>query len=199
MTGDEQADIDNIDALNARKYKPLTPEQRLQKQQKFLKAYGECGVVKFACKAAGISRQTYKNWRDTDESFQAQLPDTKDDANDTLEYAAFEQAVIGIYEPLVSMGQPVYEQIPMLDGNGDPILDSKGRPKMKRGKLLTRRVLAPSLLQTLLKANMPEKYKDKQQVEHSGSVDINGAKDSLLEKLKSMERSGDQLSRQTTE
>lgn len=164
-------DLDNIDALNAHinaKYKPLTPEQRLGKQQRFLKAYAEHGVVKYACKYAGISRQTYKNWRDNDPAFATLLPEVIEDAHDTLEHAAYEQAVTGIYEPLVSMGQPVYEHIPVLEKNGEPVLDSKGRPKMKRGKLMTKRVLAPSLLQTLLKANLPEKYKDKQSMELTG-------------------------------
>ncbi len=168
---DEQANIDNIDALNARdkaKYKPLKPEQRVKKQERFLKALGEHGVVKFACKYAGISRQTYKNWKDNDEAFKALLPDTYDERNDTLEYAAYEQAVIGIFEPLMSMGQVAYEQIPVLDKNGEPELDSRGRPKMKRGKMHTHRILAPSLLQTLLKANMPEKYKERVQNEHTG-------------------------------
>lgn len=160
--------IDDIDALNARKYRPLTPEQRVKKQQQFLKALGEHGVVKYACKSAGISRQTYKNWRDTDAAFREQLAEAREEANDTLEHAAYEQAVVGIFEPLVSMGQPVYEQIPILDENGESVLDAKGRPKTKRGKMLTRRAMAPSLLQTLLKANMPEKYKDRVVQEHTG-------------------------------
>ncbi len=188
---EEQANIDILDALNARKYRPLTPEQRARKQQIFLKAYGEHGVVKYACKAAGVSRQTYKNWRDTDEAFKAQLPEAREEVCDTLEHAAYEQAVVGVFEPLVSMGQPVYEQIPVLDSQGEPELDSKGRPKMKRGAMLTRRVLSATLLQTLLKANMPEKYKDKQQVEHSGSIDVAGARELLQAKINALREQGE--------
>jgi hypothetical protein len=40
------------------------------------------------------------------------------------------------------------------------------------------------------KARMPE-YRDKQQVEHSGNIDITGAKDSLLNKLAQATRSQD--------
>jgi hypothetical protein len=176
------SDIDNIDALNARdkaKYKPLTPEQRAKKQERFLKALGEHGVVKAACKYAGISRQTYKNWRDHDEAFQSQLPDVYEERNDTLEYAAYEQAVIGVFEPLVSMGQPVYELIPVLDKNGDPVLDRKGKPKTER-KMLTRRVLAPSLLQTLLKAHLPEKYKDRSSVDLHANVSTPADRNQML-------------------
>lgn len=165
---DEQADIDNIDALNARKYKPLTPEERLRKQQRFLKAYGEHGVVKYACKSAGISRQTYKNWRDTDEWFKAQLPDVKEDANDTLEHAAYIQAVEGVDEPALSMGRLVYEDEPVLGEDKKPVLDKKGNPVTKRGKPVVVKKYSPQLLITLLKANMPEKYKDKVIQEHTG-------------------------------
>lgn len=169
----EQTDSTISTTLNTHKAPvPLTQKQREAKQQKFLNVYSEVGVVKYACKAAGINRSTYKYWRDHDEAFRTRLLEAKEEANDTLEHAAYEQAVTGIYEPIVSMGQPVYEQIPVLDKNGEPELDSRGRPKMKRGKMLMKRVLAPSLLQTLLKANMPEKYKDKQHLEHSGALTI---------------------------
>jgi len=159
----------NPATLNARKaMAPLTPKQREIKQKKFLKAYSEIGIVKYACQVAGISRTTYKYWRDHDEAFSAQLEEAREEANDSLEYAAHEQAVIGIFEPVVSMGRIVYEEIPVLDEQGNPVLDEKGRPKTKQGEPRMRRVLAPSLLQTLLKANMPDKYKDKQKLELTG-------------------------------
>jgi hypothetical protein len=183
---DEQADIDYIDALNARKYKPLTPEQRLRKQQRFLKAYGEHGVVKYACKFAGISRQTYKNWRDNDKEFQAQLPDVKEDAHDTLEFAAYTQAVDGVDEPAISMGQVVYEYEPELDENGEQVYDNRGKPVMKRGNMVTIKKYSPQVLITLLKANMPEKYRERTQMELSGSIDVTGARDLLERKLQAL-------------
>lgn len=162
---DEQQ-FDKSDTLNVYE-ETLSP-----KQKKFLKAYRECGVIKYACQIARIHRSTFYEWRDNNENFKACLLYAQDDAHDVLEYSAREQAVIGIFEPLVSAGQPVYEQIPVLDDDGKPVLDSRDRPVYKRGKLLTKRVLAPSLLQTLLKANLPEKYKDKQSIDHSGSIDF---------------------------
>lgn len=161
---EDQADtnFDNFDTANAR-IELLSP-----KQKKFLKAYGECGVVKYACKFAGIHRTTYYVWRDRDENFKACLPDAEADAGDTLEYAAYLQGVEGVSEPLVSMGQPVYEQTPMLDESGNPMLDGRGKPIMKRGKLLTVKKYSPQLLIKLLQARMPEKYKEKASVEHTG-------------------------------
>lgn len=163
--------IDNIDILNARdtaKYKPLTPGERIKKQERFLKAMGEHGTVKFACKYAGISRQTYKNWRDTDEAFKAQLPDAELERNDTLEYSAFSQAVDGVPSYVVSQGKIVYHEIPVFNEDGTPKLDAHGYEVMKRGEPIIERKYAPNLLITLLKANMPEKYRERITNEHTG-------------------------------
>lgn len=150
------------DSLNAR-MSALSP-----KQKKFLKAYGECGVIKYACKVAGIHRSTFYDWRDHDEDFKACLPFAGDDADDTLEYAAYAQGVVGTEEPAISMGQLVYEYEEMLNEEGKPIFDHKGRPVMKRGKQVMIKKYSPQLLITLLKARMPEKYKDRVSQEHSG-------------------------------
>lgn len=159
---DEQ-DIANLDTSNA-KYAPLTPSQRAKKQATFLRALGKHGVVKVACRAAGISRTTYKNWRDTDEDFKAKLPDALDERNDTLEYAAYTQAVEGVPSHVVSQGRIVYSEVPAKNADGTPKLDANGEPVMKRGKPLIERKYAPNLLQTLLKATMPEKYKDRHEL-----------------------------------
>lgn len=161
---------DTSDTSNARTRNRLTPEeQRTRKQDRFLKAYRESGNIKASCKAAGIHRSTYYAWRDHDEVFQVRLPDAIEDACDTLEYAAYERAVKGIEVPLMSMGRVVYEEIPDLDKEGKPLTDKHGQPLMKRGKMLTERKYSDSLLTTLLKANLPKKYKDK--VEHVGKDD----------------------------
>jgi hypothetical protein len=148
---------------------PLSPEQRERKQARFLKAYRESGNIKASCKAAGINRSTFYDWRDHDEVFQAQLPDAMEDARDTLEYAAYERAVKGIESPVVSMGRIVYEEVPVLDEHGKPQQDEHGKPLMQHGKPLMERKYSDALLTTLLKANLPKKYKDK--VEHTGKDD----------------------------
>lgn len=145
---------------------PLTQEQRARKQQRFLRAYRDVGIIKAACKAAGIDRSTYYDWRDHDEDFKKHLPDARDEANETLEYAAYAQAVLGVESPVVSMGRLVYEEIPAKNEDGSPKLDKHGEQAYIRGKLVTERKYAPSLLITLLKANMPEKYKER--LEHTG-------------------------------
>ncbi len=160
-----ELDLDSLDSSNAR-YKPLTPAQRLSKQRKFLTAYSRVGIVKVACKAAGISRQTYYAWRDKDAAFKTQLPDVEQDANEALESAAYDRAVQGVPSFVVSMGRMVYEEIPVLNKDGTPKLDHEGKQIMLRGKPLIERKYSDSLLTTLLKARMPEKYKER--LEHTG-------------------------------
>lgn len=190
MSEDQQG-IDNIDTLNARK-RPLTPEQRARKQQRFLKVYGETANIKASCKSAGVSRQTFYNWRDDDEAFKSQLVDADEDANDTLEYAAYDRGVLGVESYVVSQGRIVYEDILVFDESGEPLLDDKGNQTTKRGKPLVERKFSDSLLITKLKARMPEKYKDKQQVEHSGSIDVGGAKELLMQRLERMRGSNNE-------
>jgi hypothetical protein len=124
----DERHLDKSDSQNARD--ALSP-----KQKKFLKAYGECGVVKYACQIAGIHRSTFYDWRERDENFKKCLPDVEADADDTLEFAAYQQSVEGMEEPAISAGQVVYEYEPLLDDGGNQIFDSKGKPDKKRGKM----------------------------------------------------------------
>lgn len=165
----EQQDIHTSirSRVRGRSTRPLSAEERKKKQEKFLKALSEVGIIKYACQVAEIDRKTYDNWKNNDAKFAALLPDAQTDANDTLEFAAFEQSVLGMEEPAISAGQVVYEYEPVLDANGEQTYD-RGKPVMKRGSMVTIKKYSPQLLITLLKARMPEKYKDKQQIEHSG-------------------------------
>lgn len=140
---------------------PYSPEERVRKQQRFLKLYRECANIKASCKAAGINRSTFYDWRDNDPEFAAQLSEADKDADDTAEFALYDRAIKGVESYVVSNGRVVY-------------LDDKP---------LKERKYSDGLLTTLLKARMPEKYKDKQHVEHSGGIDITGARDSLMGKL----------------
>lgn len=160
-----EQELDKLDTSHTHKGGgPLPSQQRERKQTRFLKAYRESGNIKASCKVAGISRQTYYDWRDHDEAFQAQLPDAKEDACDTLEFAAYERAVKGVESYVVSMGRIVYEEIPQLDEEGKPLLDKQGGQIILHGKPIVERKYSDSLLTTLLKANLPRKYKDKMEL-----------------------------------
>lgn len=131
----------------ARKPGPMTPEQRKRRQEVFLATYSDVGIIKHACRVAGIDRSTYYEWKNNDSEFAAKLPEADEEANDTLEYAAYEQSVLGTEEPVVSAGKAIHDD---------------------DGAILTVRRYSPQLLITLLKARMPHKYKDQSRVEHSG-------------------------------
>lgn len=143
--------VDNLDTPNARVDGPLSPLQRHRRQQRFLAAYRESANIKHSCKVAGVSRQTFYDWRDHDQEFRVQLPDAEREADDTLEYAAHERAVHGVPSYVVSQGKLVY-----------------GPDK----KPLIERKYSDTLAITLLKARMPEKYKDRSVQEHSGSIKL---------------------------
>ncbi len=155
---------------------PFTPEEREQKQQRFLKLYRECANIKASCKAAGISRKTFYVWKEQDSAFAAQLSEAEKDADDTAEFALYDRAIKGVETYVVSNGRVVY-----LDG-----------------KPLKERKYSDGLLTLLLKARMPEKYKDKQQVEHAGSIDVTGARESLMNKLATFAQPKDDGQTQST-
>jgi hypothetical protein len=144
---------------------PLSPEERAKKQKRFLTAFRKSGNIKYACQSAGIHRSTYYEWRDHDEAFKAYLPDAVEDAHDTLEFAAYDRAVQGVESHVVSVGKVVYEEVPVLDAEGNQKFDKNNKPITKPGKPITERKYSDPLLITLLKAHIPERYKDKQQVD----------------------------------
>lgn len=180
--------LDNLDISNAR-FKPLTPEQRARKQARFFAKYRKSGNIKFSCAYAGISRQTFYDWREHDEAFKAQLADAEPDVDDTLDEAAYERGVEGVPSYVVSNGHLVYEELPVIGEDGQQVVEN-GRPVYRRGKPIVERKYSDTLLVTLLKARMPEKYKDKQQVEVSGSVDVTGFKELLMQRLARLEENG---------
>lgn len=110
---------------------------------------------------AGVARSTVYNWQETDSAFAQQFAEATEDANDFIDDEIVRRAVHGYQEPVVSNGKLIY---------GDD-----GRP-------LTVTKYSDTLMQMLAKSRMP-KYRDSQKIEHSGSLDVNGAKELLLQRL----------------
>ena len=155
-------DSDNLTTPRAHKRLggALTQEKRAEAQAAFLEAFKQSGNVRYSCQVAGISRETFYQWKKHNKTFSQAVTEAEPEVDDVVEWAAFEEGVIGVEEPVVSMGKPVYESEPMLDDKGKPRFDSKGRPMMQQGKMLTIRRRNPTVLITLLKARMPHKYRD---------------------------------------
>lgn len=156
----------NLDSFT-RKPGPLSPEQKLKRQIRFIKVFRETANIKYSCQKAGISRQTYYEWQEHDPIFAAHLVTAGEEANDALEQAAHDRAVNGVPSYVVSQGRIVYEDIPVLEKDGTPKLDVHGKQVYLHGKPLIERKYSDTLLVTLLKARMPQKY-NRQQLEVSG-------------------------------
>ncbi len=116
-----------------------------ERREGFLRALTETGIVSAAAGIAGITRARAYQVRQQDPVFAAAWDDAEERAADALESEAWRRAVVGVPEPLVSAGKVVR--------------DDDGQP------LATRRY-SDNLLIALLKARRPEKFKDRQVVEH---------------------------------
>lgn len=159
----------NICNILTRNEVVMTSEERAAKQALILEVLGKCGSIKQACLLAGIDRTTVYRWRDSNKTFAAALKLANDQANDTIDDEIVRRALQGIDEPLVSMGKLVYEEEVVPDDKGQPLLDKHGHPVMRRvGKVMVKKYSDPLLL-ALAKSRM-QKYREKQEIEHSGSV-----------------------------
>lgn len=138
----------------------MKADERKAKQAQFLEALGNCASVKAACAACGIPRRTIYNWQKSSKTFAAALAEASEDANDEIDDEIVRRGKEGVDEPLVSMGQLVYEYEPETDDDGNPVYDSRGKPKMRRvGQVMVRKY-SDGLLLALAKSRM-KKYRDK--------------------------------------
>jgi len=107
----------------------------------FLEALAATGNVSEACRQAKLHRQTVYHRRHNYESFALLWQEAEDIAADALEAEARRRAIEGWDEPVFYQG-------------------------VQTGVI---RKYSDALLQTLLKGWRPERYKDRQQVDFSGS------------------------------
>lgn len=111
-------------------------------RQAFLDAFEELGMVTAACKEVGLSRQVVYNERQRNEEFATAWADVEERLVERMEREAYRRAVEGVEKPLVSAGKLVTTVTEFSDG----------------------------LLQFLLKARRPERYRENVKVEHAGRV-----------------------------
>jgi len=109
-------------------------------KESFLLALKESGNVTVAAKVANVARKNAYDLRNMDPEFASAWDDAIDHADDMLEAAARQRAVVGTLEPVFYKGQTVGYVTKYSD----------------------------QLLITMLKGRKPEIYRDK--MEHSGSV-----------------------------
>jgi len=135
-----------------------TPKKNAQ-QDIFLEEFAKHGNVTLACRVANINRSTLYRWKEKSDTFLVQYNQAMEDAKDAIRAEIYRRGKEGWDEEVYQLGHYAG----------------------------TVRKFSDTLLIFHAKALMSE-YRDKQQVELSGSIDINGAKEQLLAKLSSMKR-----------
>lgn len=126
-------------------------------QKAFLLILAESGIVTTACEAVDIDRATAYRRREADPDFAAAWDRALDDAADRLEAEVRRRAVEG-------WDEPVFGRV----------------AKDQDGQIGLVRKYSDSLAALLLKGAKPEKYRDRQQVEHSGKIDVTRLSDDQL-------------------
>lgn len=137
-----------------------TPKKRARsKKECFLDAFALSANVMLAAREAGVHRSTVYEWLEHDELFALAFNQAKEHAKDVIRAEIYRRAVQG-------WDEEVY-QLAKFAG--------------------TMRKYSDTLLIFHAKMLMPE-YREKQQIELSGSLDITGAKETLLDKLSTLQQ-----------
>lgn len=126
----------------------LTPQQKKAAKEVYLRTFKNTGNIRASCLAAGIDRSTVREWEEHDPIFCLESQMAGKDVDDLIEAELFRRAMHGDKEPVVSMGKVVRDD---------------------EGEVMTVTKRSDAILMFIAKARMP-KYREKQQIEHSGSV-----------------------------
>lgn len=110
----------------------------------FLRTLARYGNVSRACTAAKINRDTAYAWRKLDRAFSLAWDRALEDAVEVLEQEAWRRAVKGVDRPVFHEG----------------------------AQIGTVKVYSDKLIEFLLKGAAPKKYRDYQQIEHTGNLPI---------------------------
>lgn len=145
------------------------------KKAAFLSALAECCRVDKSCQAIGITRATAYRWREEDAEFEKAWSRAVEIAVTALEDEAHRRAFEGVDEPLTHQGMMTYR--PKFDATGSIMRDSSGKviyETDKDGRPIPETVkkYSDSLAMFLLKAHAPEKYRERQDINVTGSIDI---------------------------
>lgn len=130
-----------------------TPTKKT-KQSMFLEEFAKHGIVSLACKAAGVQRSAVYRWKEQSDTFLFRFNQAFETAKDNIRAEVYRRAHDGVQEPVWQLGKYCGQ--------------------------VTR--YSDTLLIFHAKMLMPE-YRDKQQVELTGSLELHKAKESLLAKL----------------
>lgn len=128
-----------------------TEQIRDARKRSFVQALSMTGVLSSACSAAGVSRSTYRRWRDDDGDFSDAVEEAFAAAADAIELETRRRAMDGHEEPVVHMGHQTYR----LNADGTLMLDDDFEPI----PFVVHRK-SDRLLEIMLKAKKPQ-FRDK--------------------------------------
>ncbi len=120
-----------------------------QARKHFLERLAETGNVTRACELAGVGRARAYALREEDEAFAAAWAEAEEIAADALELEARRRAMEGVARPVVSAGKLVK------DDTGAPLI---------------LREYSDRLMEILLRAHRPSKFRETALVEHVGKI-----------------------------
>lgn len=155
-----------------------TPKKRPRWTKGFLAALAQTGNIRQSCEVAGVGRTTVYTLRDEDMSFANEWEQALDESADLLEQEARRRAEQGVRRLKFHNGQLI--TLPAVDADGAPLLDKDNRPIMVP---YVEHEYSDTLMIFLLKGIRPEKYRERQQVEHTGKgggpIEIDNARSEL--------------------
>jgi len=139
---------DRLDGLTLEKGhngRNLTPDQRAEAQAKFLQTFEQTANITVSARAARVSRTTVYHWLEHNGPFGLAFHQAEGVANDVLEAEAYRRAVSGVEKKRVIFykGEQVGEE--------------------------TVREYSDLLLIFIMKARMPDKYRETKVLQHTGA------------------------------
>jgi len=140
--------------MAAKKKTKRKAKPKITRKAAFLAAYRATASITRAAAAAKISRSVHYCWLERDADYEEQFYAADREAAQIIEDEAIRRAVEGWDKPVIYQGELSYTWNP--------------KTRRKSTKPLTVRHFSDSILLALLKGSKPEKYKDRQAVEHSG-------------------------------
>lgn len=165
---------------------PMSAAQRKESKDLFLESLKSDPNVSAACDYAQIARKTAYQWREKDEAFADEWENAIERTKDVARSSIYRRGIIGWDETVVSNGQVVYEMEPVLDKDGNQVIE-KGKTKVSRGNAITVHKWSDQLAIAYAKANLPE-FREKQQVDlqtNINSKDIQALHEAIAQSLSS--------------
>ena len=155
----------------------LEAARRVTRKKAFIAAYTTTASVQKAAEAAKVHKSRHYRWLEEDPEYAEEFRKAQDEAAQMLEDEAVRRAHDGVEEPVIYQGELCYEREDVIDPDTGEVIGSK------RENPLVIRKFSDTLLQFLLKAFRPAKYKDRGAIEHSGPAGAPIQIDTRLQKL----------------